>query len=236
MGVAVVDDPAVLETDDALGLDGDGVVVGDEDHGVPLGVEFLEEGQHLPAGTGVQSAGGLVGQDHGGVAGQGPGDGHTLLLTAGELAGQVLALFGQPNPLQGADGPLMPLLGAHTGVEKGQLHILLDVELGNQIVLLEDEAQHLIADLGLLVVVHGGYVHASQVVGAGGGDVQTADDVHGGGFAGAGGAHDGDKFSAVHGEAHAVQGVDALIAHLVDLVDVLEFNEVFHLITPSSWP
>ena len=35
-GVPVVDDPAVLKPHDALGLDGNGVVVGDEDHGVPL--------------------------------------------------------------------------------------------------------------------------------------------------------------------------------------------------------
>ena len=55
---------------------------------------------------------------------------------------------------------------APTPVEQGKLHIFLDVELGDEVVLLEDEAQHLVADLGLLVVIHGGDIHAPQVVGA----------------------------------------------------------------------
>ena len=110
--------------------------MGDEHHGIPLGVELLEEAQHLPAGAGVQGAGGLVGQDHRGVARQRPGDGHPLLLAAGELAGQVFALVRQPHPLQRADGPLMAFGSGHSGVEEGQLHVLQHVELGNQIVLL----------------------------------------------------------------------------------------------------
>ena len=36
MGIAVVDHAAILQPDDALGLHGDGVVVGDEHHGVAL--------------------------------------------------------------------------------------------------------------------------------------------------------------------------------------------------------
>ncbi len=57
---------------------------------LPGGVELLQHGQHLPAGVGVQGAGGLIRQDHRRVPGQGPGNGHPLLLAAGELAGLVL--------------------------------------------------------------------------------------------------------------------------------------------------
>ena len=49
---------------------------------IPLPVQLLEESQHIPAGAGVQGAGGLVGQDQAGVSGQGPGDGNPLLLAA----------------------------------------------------------------------------------------------------------------------------------------------------------
>ena len=115
----------------------------------------------------------------------------------------------------------MALLSAHAGIQQGQLHILQHCQLGDQIVLLEDEAQHLVADLRLLVVIHGGHVDAAQVIGAGGRHVQTADDIHGGGLAGAGLAHDSYKLPLVHGETDAVQGVDRLIAHLIDLINIL---------------
>ena len=95
----------------------------------------------------------------------------------------MLPLVRQPNPLQGVDGPLPALLRRDSSVQQGQFHIFQHGQLGDQIVLLEDEAQHFAADLRLLVIVHGGHVHTSQVVGAGGGYIQTADDVHGGGLA-----------------------------------------------------
>ena len=122
--------------------------------------------QHLPAGAGVQGAGGLIRQNDGGLSGQGPGNGHPLLLAAGELTGQVAALIRQPHPLQGPDGPLMPLLARHTGIEQRQFHILLHGQLGNEVILLENESQHPVADLGLLVVVHGGYIHPAQMIGS----------------------------------------------------------------------
>ncbi len=118
-------------------------------------------------GAGVQCAGGLVGQDHRGVPRQGPGDGHPLLLAAGELAGQVLPLVRQAHPLQGLRWPARRRSSADdAGIQQGQLHILLHGQLGDQVILLEDEAQHLVADLRLLVVLHGGHVHAPQMVGA----------------------------------------------------------------------
>ena len=58
------------------------------------------------------------------------------------------------------------------------------------------------------------------MVGTAGGNIQTADDVHGGGFAGTGLAHNGYKLTLVDGKAHAVQSVNVLVAHMVDLVDV----------------
>ena len=58
------------------------------------------------------------------------------------------------------------------------------------------------------------------MIGAAGGHIQTADDVHGGGFTGTGLSHNGYKLTLVDGEAHAVQSVNVLVAHVVDLVDV----------------
>ena len=48
---------AVFQPDDALGLHGNGVVVGDEHHGVALIVHLLQHSQHFAAGVAVQCAG-----------------------------------------------------------------------------------------------------------------------------------------------------------------------------------
>ena len=116
-GVSVVDDFPVLEADNAVRLDGDGVVVGDEDHRIPLPVQLLEKAQHLPAGAGVQGASGLVGQNQAGVPRQRPGDGHPLLLAAGQLGGQVFPFVPQAHPLQGFQSPLPALRTVHPGIE-----------------------------------------------------------------------------------------------------------------------
>ena len=154
MGVAVVDHVAVLQTDDALGLDGDGVVVGDEDHRVPGGVDILQHGQHLPAGVGVQRAGGLIRQNHRRISRQRPGDGHPLLLAAGELHGLVLQLVAQAHQLQCQLRPLMALRLGHPGVHQRHLHVFLQIQLGQQVILLKNEPQHLVPYLRQLVPVH----------------------------------------------------------------------------------
>ena len=87
--------------------------------------------------------------------------------------------------------------------------------------MLENEAQHFVADLRLPVIIHGGHVHTAQMVSAGGGHIQAADDVHGRGFAGAGLAHDGHEFSPVDGKADTVQRMNVLAAHGIYFIDIL---------------
>ena len=194
--------------------------MGDEHHGIPLLIQLLEEAQHLPARPGIQRAGGLIRQNDRGIPRQCSRDGYPLLLTAGKLDGQIFLLVSQAHTAQRRHCPLLPLFRADTGVQQGQLHVFQHGQFGDQVVLLEDKPQHFVPDLRLLIVVHGGYVHAPQMVGTAGGNIQTADDVHGGGFAGTGLAHNGYKLPLVDGEAHAVQSVNVLVAHMVDLVDV----------------
>lgn len=109
MGIAVVDDPAILQTDDAVGLHGDGIVVGDEDDGVALLMQLLQHPQHFAAGVRIQRAGGLVGQDDRRVAHQRPRDGNALLLAAGELIGLVPDLVAQAHLLQHGAGAAVAL-------------------------------------------------------------------------------------------------------------------------------
>ena len=49
---------------------------------------------------GVQGTEGLVQEQHGGIQDEGPGQGHSLLLTSGELPGSALAQFAQLHQLK----------------------------------------------------------------------------------------------------------------------------------------
>ena len=55
-----------------------------------LFVEFPEEFQDFFTGLGVEVAGGLIREQDGGIIDEGPGNGHPLLLSAGELRGFVV--------------------------------------------------------------------------------------------------------------------------------------------------
>ena len=156
--------------------------MGDEHHRVALPVQVLEHPQHLPAGVGIQGAGGLVGKDDGGAAGQSPGDGHPLLLSAGELVGPVVDLISQSHLLQHFPGPAPPFRFWDAGIHQRDLHIFQKIQLRQQIVLLKDKAQQLVPNRSQLVRIHLPHVPSIQQIGTGSGYIQTADDVHAGGF------------------------------------------------------
>jgi len=55
-------------------------VVRHHHNGSALGIDILQEVDHLLARLRVQVASRLIGEDHGGVIGEHPGQGHSLLL------------------------------------------------------------------------------------------------------------------------------------------------------------
>ena len=167
----------------------------------------MEQVHHQPAGPAVQGPGGLVGQDDGRVVGHGPGDGHPLLLAAGELVGLVGQSLPHVHHLQQLPGPGGTLAGRDTGVHHGQLHVLLGVGPGDEVEILKDEADLPVADGGELVVPGLAYHSAVQVVGSLRGPVQHADDVHQRALPGAGGAHDGQKLPLLDVQVDTVENL-----------------------------
>ena len=95
---------------------------------------------------------------------------------------------------------------------------------------LEDKPDFAVANFGQLVVVHIADADAVQFIAAGRGGVETADEVHHRGFAGAGRPHDGDIFAALDLKRHIAQRVDGFRAHLVAPRNILETNERHNLI------
>ena len=91
LGRSFLDDAARVHHRQPLGDGGQHrEVVGDEDHGQPaLGLDPRQEGEHLGLDHHVERGRGLVGDQEAGIAGEGHGDHHALLLAAGELVGVV---------------------------------------------------------------------------------------------------------------------------------------------------
>ena len=193
-----------------------------------LSVELLKHPDDLAAGVGVQSAGGFVGEDDRRVAHQSPCDGNALLLAAGKLVWQVLELVAQTHLFQHIPGQLVALGAGDVGVDQRHLHVFQKVQPGQKVILLEDEAQHLVAHIRQLIPVHLAHIPAIEPVDAVGGDVQTADDVHAGGLARTGLAHDGHKLPLLDLHRDVVGGLYQRIAHLIILAHLLKFDQSAH--------
>src|SRR5687768_11617088 len=100
----VGDDQAILHADDAGGMGGDIRLVGDDDDGLALIVQLVEEAEDVLGRAAVEGARRLVGQEDGGVVHHGPGDGDALSLPAGELVGAVVHAIAEVDDLQGLPG------------------------------------------------------------------------------------------------------------------------------------
>ena len=86
-----------MDSGPAGGAGGDGGIVGDEDNGVPVCMELVEQGEDVLGCGGIESCGWLIGEEYAGISGERAGDGNALLLTAGEFAGTVGSAFGEAD-------------------------------------------------------------------------------------------------------------------------------------------
>jgi hypothetical protein len=84
------------------------VVRGEQEGGAELPVEAGHGGQHLFSVLRVEVGRGLVGYNHERLLDQGPGDGHRLLLAAGQLVGSAVLETGQPHLGQRRGGRCLP--------------------------------------------------------------------------------------------------------------------------------
>ena len=157
---------------------GEGHLVGDDHHGHVLGGEVADDLQDLAGQLGVEGGGGLVEEQDLRLHGQRTGDGHALLLTAGELVGVGILAVGKAHLLE-----QLPCVGVDL-----VLRALLDQNRG-----LGDVLQHGIVGEEVEVLKHQaeGGLDAAQLGAAG--EHRLAVDVPGGIFAQIG------QIAAVHG-------------------------------------
>ena len=181
--------------------------MGDDDHGdVELLVDVTDQLQNLTGGLGVEGAGGLVAQQDLGLGGQGAGDGHALLLAAGQLGGVGVGLVGQAHQLQQLAGALLRVGLLHPGDLHGEADVPQAGALHEQVKVLEDHGDVVAGgpELGGCHGVQPLTVHDDL---AGGGALQQVDAAHQGAFARAGHTDDAVDVAVLDGEGHVLQGV-----------------------------
>ena len=203
--------------------------------------QLLHNLQNLPHHLGVQSGGGLVKEHDLRLHHQGPDDGDSLLLTAGELDGVGIRPVGKTHSLQKPHGLLGGILPADPGDLHGrQNHVLHDGLVGEEVEVLEDHAHFLAVEvdvhlfrLALLVDPGGlGDVNAVEENLAACGDFQQVQAAQQGGLAGAGGADDHHHIPLVDIHADIVQSVDG--AFVVVFFQVFHLNQVISCLHGSS--
>ena len=113
--------------------------MGDHQHGGTLLADLAEELHQLCAELRVDVARGLVGDDGAGVVGQGPGDGHPLLLAAGKLPGHIPHAPLQAHQAQHIGHALLDLAVARPVNMHCQGHVLIDIPVVDQAEVLEND-------------------------------------------------------------------------------------------------
>ena len=214
-------DLALLEQGD-LGGHGQGfhLVVGHvDDGGAGLLVEALELRPHVDAQPGVQVGQGFVQQQELGAGGDGPGDGHPLLLASGELVGIAAPVLLDPHGPEGPHDRLLDLLLLHFLDLQAEGHVFEHGHMGPEGVALEHQVQPPLAGSLVESLVR---VDDHPIVDGHGavlGLFQPGDDSKRGGFAAAGGPQQRHEVPVLDGQVHIPEDV-VLSVKLIDVAQL----------------
>jgi hypothetical protein len=103
-------------------------------------LDFAEEEEDLLAGGAVEVAGGLVGEEDGGLIDESAGQGAALLLAAGEFAGAMLAAGGEADAVEGLRYAAAALGAVNFGEAERELDVFFEGHAREEIERLEDHA------------------------------------------------------------------------------------------------
>ena len=202
---------AVPQDGDVIRHIGDLVdLVGDEDGGHALLLEFQQQVQQRLGVLLVEGGGGLV-QDHeAGVLGQSLGDLHQLLLADADILDQGFGGFGQADDLQifrCLGMGLVPVDGKFFSLFVPQEHVFPDAHIGHQRQLLvDDDDAFFFAVLDFGELAYFSVVYDVSAVAAVG--IPAAEHVHQRGLSRAVFADQGVDAAPLHGKVDVVKGLD----------------------------
>ena len=179
----------------------------DDDSDAQLLVDAADQLQNGVGGGGIQGAGGLVAQQHLGVGGQSTGDGHPLLLPAGELGGVGPGLVRQSHQFQQLFSPPLGLPFPHARQLQREADVAQAVALHQEVEALKDHghisahgAQLTLGETAQIAPVHD---HASLR-----GTLQHIDAAHQRALARAAHADDAEDIPVRNGQRHVFQRRD----------------------------
>ena len=112
-----------MQGDPSLCAVGDLGGMGNHDDGTTVAVKVLEQGQDLVAGTAIQRAGRLVGQDESRIIHHCACNDDALLLASRELIRPVMTAVGEADPVERPLGSTSSFLATSARVNKGQFDI-----------------------------------------------------------------------------------------------------------------
>ncbi len=216
---------AVADVIDALEGGDDLFVVGDDDDGglVALG-HVAQDADHRQRAHAVERRSGLIGEDHRRTVDQAAGDGHALLLAAGELRGHGLGAVLHVERGEQFQRTLARFAVGFASEHGQQRDVVGDVEEGNEIRRLEHEADLVaaqgaqVANLPAVVVDH----LVAQSHAPGGRLDHRAQTLQQGALARARGADQPDHFTRRDLHVHALERVHRGVAAAVALFQAFD--------------
>src|SRR5262245_3590696 len=117
-----------------------------DERGAVHAVHLEQELEHLICGLRIEIAGRLVGEHEARLEYERARDRHALAFAAGELADRVIHAVLEADLGEQAQRALAHLLRAQSAEQARHHHVLARVELGQQVVELEDEPERLVAE------------------------------------------------------------------------------------------
>ena len=170
----------------------------------------------------VEVARRLVGHDDVRVVDERPRDGDALALAARELIWQVVGTVLEADGLEEVHGALRALPVADACVDERQGDVLERRDAREQVEVLEDEPDLLVARPREGIVVEAGDLLPVKLVGALRRAVEAAEDVHERRLARAGRPHQSGELALVDIRRDAVERGELLAADVIDFLDAVE--------------
>ena len=192
----------------------------DDDRHAGFAARILQQLQNCLTGLVVQCAGGFIAQQQLRILRQRAGNGHTLLLTAGQLTGEILAAGLQTHVAQHFFR--VQRLFANLIC---QLHVFQCRQITDQIIKLEHKAHIVTAIFRQLFFVQAGNFTAIQQDLAGAEGIHTAQNIQQCGFTGTGRADNDHQFALFNFKIHIVQRVDLHFACPIVFSDIMKLNK-----------
>ena len=142
-----------------------------------------------------------------------------MTLAAGELVGEVGDPVRETDEIENLMGTGGGLSAGDVLVHQGESGVVQDVEAGEKVEGLENEADLFAAEPGAGGLIERGNVLVIETKTSGGGLVHESEDVHESRFAGAGCPQDGREAAFLEYEIDIAQSMHLVLAHGVSLGD-----------------